>query len=238
MGRYSAPLAVEFADFAGIERGRVLDVGCGPGAFTAELVRRVGAANVAAADPSETFVAAASARNPGVDVRQAPAEELPFPDGGFDAALAQLVFHFVTDPPRAAAEMRRVTRSGGTVAACVWDYGGRRGALSRFWDVARELDPGAGETVRFGSSEGELEQLFREAALLDVDATLISVTVRHDTFDDWWEPYTDGSGPVGTYMNGLGEAGRERLREHARAGFPDGGLDLVAAAWAARGRVP
>src|SRR5437868_980480 len=123
MGRYSVPLASTFADFAGVAEGqRVLDVGCGPGALTRELVRRVGAGAVAAVDPSEPFVEECARRNPGVDVRLAKAEQLPFSDGVFDAALAQLVLHFVSDPAAAANELRRVLRPGGRAAACVWDF--------------------------------------------------------------------------------------------------------------------
>ncbi len=122
MGRYSMQLASGFAAFAGIEPGhRVLDVGCGPGALVAELVRRLGANAVAAADPSEPFVTAARQRHPGVDIRLAAAEELPFPDNAFDAALAQLVVHFMTDAVAGVAEMARVTRPDGVVAACVWN---------------------------------------------------------------------------------------------------------------------
>ena len=115
---------------------RVLDVGCGPGALTAELVRRVGADSVSAVDPSEPFVAAATERHPGVDVRQGSAEQLPFPDDAFDAALGQLVVHFMADPVAGLTEMARVTRRGGVVAACVWDHAGGGGPLSRFWEAA------------------------------------------------------------------------------------------------------
>src|SRR3954470_3617898 len=98
MGRYSTQLSFQLADLGEVRRGqRVLDVGCGPGALTAELVERVGADNVAAVDPSEAFAAAARARYPGVEVKQAAAEHLPYDDSVFDAALAQLVVHFMVD---------------------------------------------------------------------------------------------------------------------------------------------
>ena len=127
MGRYSAQLAPGLADLGGVQAGQtVLDVGCGPGALTAELVRRLGPDAVAAVDPSESFVAAARARHPGVDVRLSAAEDLPYPDGTFDAAFAQLVVHFMTDPVAGLAEMARVTRADGVVAACVWDLAGGR----------------------------------------------------------------------------------------------------------------
>ena len=122
MGRFSEPLAMAFADRVEVRPGqRALDVGCGPGALTAELVRRIGAAQVTAVDPSAPFVTAVRARLPGVEVRSGVAEHLPFPDDSFDVALAQLVVHFMTDPIAGLAEMGRVTRPGGTVAACVWD---------------------------------------------------------------------------------------------------------------------
>ena len=111
MGRYSVHLAPSFADFAHVSPGqRVLDVGCGPGALTTELVKRLGTSLVAAVDPAEQFVAAAAERHPGVEVQVAAAERLPFSDGEFDAALAQLVVHFMEHPVRGLAEMARVTR--------------------------------------------------------------------------------------------------------------------------------
>src|SRR6476659_10148932 len=168
MGRYSVPLAERFANFAGVATGgHVLDVGCGPGALTRELVDRLGPDAVSAVDPSESFVAAAAKRLPGVDVQHAAAEHLPFDDGQFDAALAQLVVHFMSDPVAGLHEMGRVTRPGGTVAACVWDHGGDRGPLTTFWRAARDLDPSApDESGLAGVGEGQLAGLFAQAGLM------------------------------------------------------------------------
>ncbi|MDH3464200.1 MAG: class I SAM-dependent methyltransferase, partial [Acidimicrobiia bacterium] len=128
MGRFSSLLAPQFVDYSAVESGQVvLDVGCGPGSLTEELTRRLGASSVHAVDPSPSFVAAARTRNPGVDVHTAVAEDLPFPDGRFDATLAQLVVHFMSDPERGIREMSRVTHTGGVVAACVWDHAGGEG---------------------------------------------------------------------------------------------------------------
>ncbi len=144
MGKYSEPLARLFADLAGVRAGvRVLDVGCGPGALTAELARRAGPDAVSAVEPSASFAAATRDRLPRVAVRQATAEHLPFPDASFDAALAQLVVHFMRDPAQGLREMGRVTRPGGLVGACVWDHAGDRGPLAAFWQAVRELDPAA-----------------------------------------------------------------------------------------------
>src|SRR5256885_1453985 len=147
MGRFSRPLAVPFADFAGLPLdGRVLDVGCGPGALTAELARRARPGRVTAVDPSEEFVAALRRRHPGVQVIRAPAEDLPFEGGCFDATLAQLVVNVMDDPVAGLREMARVTRDGGVVAACVWDFtdGGPIGPL---WDAAKKPSPhGSTET--------------------------------------------------------------------------------------------
>src|SRR5881396_1458278 len=162
MGRYSRPLAVPFADFAGLPLdGRILDVGCGPGALTAELARRARPGRVTAVDPSEEFVAALRGRHPGVQVIRAPAEDLPFEGGCFDATLAQLVVNVMDDPVAGLREMARVTRDGGVVAACVWDFTDG-GPIGPFWDAAQALDPEV-ETgsVCPGSRAGHLADLSR-----------------------------------------------------------------------------
>jgi SAM-dependent methyltransferase len=237
MGRYSVLLSPKFADFAGVRGGqRVLDVGCGPGALAAELVERVGASAVSAVDPSEPFVVAARARNPTVDVQQASAEQLPFPGGMFDVTLAQLVVHFMSDPAVGVAEMRRVTRQNGVVAACVWDHAGDRGPLSPFWEAARDLDPELeGESRLMGSREGDLSRLFDSAGLAEVEETALSVRVEHPTFDEWWEPFTLGVGPAGSHVAGLDAERRAQLREHCHALLPDPPFVLTGLAWTARG---
>jgi SAM-dependent methyltransferase len=237
MGRYSLLLSPQLADLAGVHgRQRVVDVGCGPGALTAELVARVGPTAVAAVDPSEPFVAAARARNPGVNVLQASAERLPFPDDGFDAALAQLVVHFMADPVGGLAEMARVTRPGGVVAACVWDHAGDRGPLGVFWQAARTLDPEVHDESRLaGVREGHLGELFESAGLSEIQETTVSATVQHPTFEEWWEPYTGGVGPAGAFVASLDAERQAVLRETCRGLLPAAPFTLTALAWAARG---
>ncbi len=237
MGRYSVPLAPQLADLAGVAIGqRVLDVGCGPGALTSELVRRLGPAAVTAVDPSEPFVAAARERLPGVSVERATAEQLPFPDQSFDAALAQLVVHFMPDPVAGLREMARVTRERGVVAACVWDHAGGQGPLSVYWEAARELDPEVeDESNLAGARAGHLTELFEAAGLREVEETHLAVSVEHPTFDEWWEPFTLGVGPAGGYAAGLDPAQRGRLRELCRERLSTAPFVLSARAWTARG---
>jgi SAM-dependent methyltransferase len=238
MGRYSTPLAPLFGAFAQVTAGqRILDVGCGPGALTAELVRQLGPASVVAVDPSEPFVETARERYAGVDVRQASAEQLPFPDRDFDVALAQLVVHFMASPTQGLREMARVTRADGVVAACVWDHEGGEGPLSRFWDVARELDPAVeGESQLAGARRGHLAELMGQAGIDEIEEGVLSVSVEHPSFDEWWEPFTFGVGPAGAYLAELDPEHRARLRARCRDEFPEGGLTLTVRAWAARGR--
>ncbi len=239
MGRYSVPLAPLFADFAAVGNGqRVVDVGCGPGALTTELVRRVGPAAVSAVDPSESFVAAAQERHPAVAVRRAAAEELPFADQEFDAALAQLVVHFMADPVAGLHEMGRVTRGGGVVAACVWDHEGGTGPLGAFWKAARQLVPDVDdESELAGARAGHLAQLFRDAGLREIEESTLSVSVEHRTFEEWWEPYTLGVGPAGKFVADLDAARRAELRELCHELLPTAPFVLTARAWAARGIV-
>jgi SAM-dependent methyltransferase len=238
MGGYSAQLAPRFIDFAGVHRGQTaLDVGCGPGAATGELVRRLGPDAVAAVDPSEQFVAAARERHPGVDVRRSSAEDLPYPTGAFDATFAQLVVHFMTDPVAGLAEMARVTSAGGVVVACVWDFAGERAPISGFWQAARELDRHVeDESGLPGARAGHLAELFEAAGLRHVEETALSTSVDHASFDDWWDPFTFGVGPAGDYARGLGETELSALRERCRRRLPEGPFSVTAVAWAARGQ--
>ena len=237
MGRYSMLLSPQLADLAGVRVGqRVLDVGCGPGALTTELVTRLGPAAVSAVDPSEPFVSAARARNPGVTVLQASAEHLPFPNGAFDAALAQLVVHFMSDPVAGLAEMARVTGRDGVVAACVWDHAGGQGPLSLFWRAARALDPDVhDESALAGARAGHLAELFEAAGLHEIEETTLSADLEHRTFEEWWEPFTHGVGPAGAYVAGLDTEGQAELRERCRTLLPTGPFVLTARAWATRG---
>jgi SAM-dependent methyltransferase len=237
MGVFSAPLAAQFADFAGVAAGQdVLDVGAGTGMLSKELVSRVGEKAVVAVDPSPPFVAALEQRLPGVAVFQAAAEELPLESGGFDAALAQLVVHFMSDPVAGLAEMARVTRPGGVVAACVWDHAGGRGPLSSFWDAVKELDPDADdESGLAGARDGHLAELLSAAGLQDVESSTLTVAARYEAFEEWWQPYTLGVGPAGAYVGTLPDDRLAELQERCRQRFPSAPFEISAVAWSARG---
>jgi SAM-dependent methyltransferase len=238
MGRFSEPLAPAFADLVELPAdGRVLDVGCGPGVLTSVLVDRLGAARVDAIDPTPGFVAAARARLPEVDVREGVAEALPYADDAYAASFAQLVVHFMKDPLSGLTEMARVTEPGAPVAACVWDHGGGRGPLSLFWSVVADIDPAATkELVSAGSRAGDLVRLFGEAGLTDVEGGELSVTIRLESFEDWWAPYEEPAGSVGDYLATRTPDQVAELRERCRSRLPDGPFDLTAVTWTAVGR--
>ena len=237
MGRFSRLLSPQMADLAGVRAGRnVLDVGCGTGALTRELVDRLGADRVTAVDPSESFVAAAHERFPGVRIERAAAEALPFDEDRFDIVIAQLVVHFMNDPVDGIREMRRVTRPGGVVAACVWDYGGGANPLSLFWNAARDLDADTpGEADLPGTREGHLVELFREAELADIEGSVVTADLEMRSFDEYWEPFNGGVGPAGVYLRQLSEGDRDRVRARARERAGREPFTVVARAWAARG---
>jgi SAM-dependent methyltransferase len=181
------------------------------------------------------FAAACAAGAPGVDVRVAPAEELPFADGTFDVVLSQLVLNFLADAPGSVAGMRRVARPGGTVAACTWDYRGEMTMLRAFWQAAADVDPSApaeGAVMRY-CTPAELEELWRGAGLEAVRTDALHVERAYDGFEEVWEPFTHGVGPAGLFVRALDDDRRGALRDgfRRRLGDPSGPFTLTARAW-------
>jgi ubiquinone/menaquinone biosynthesis C-methylase UbiE len=245
VGRYGPRLASAMCEAAGVREGeRALDVGCGPGALVAKLAEIVGAECVAGIDPSEPFVQAARARVPGARILVGSAESIAFADGEFDATLSQLVVNFLADPDQGLREMSRVTRPGGTVAGCVWDYGEGMTMLRAFWEAAAALDPERAtplmesHTMRFSRPE-ELGGLWENAGLTEVEVSPIVAEASYDDFDDLWAPFPTGVGPAGAYAAALDDEGQGALREEfaRRLDDPQGPFQLTARAWCATGRV-
>jgi SAM-dependent methyltransferase len=241
VGRYSRELAQALIAAAGVRaRATALDVGCGTGGLTAELAAVLGEEHVAAVEPSEPFAAACRARLPRVRVEPAPAEALPFDDGEFDHALAQLVVNFMVDAPAGVAEMRRVTRPGGTVAAAVWDYGGEMTLLRAFWDAAIAVEPAAearDERHMPYCTPEELGDLWSVAGLDRAAVSAVVVSARYDGFEDLWGPLEQGVGPAGSYAVSLAPDRRAALKEELRRRLDASRapFELAARAWVVTG---
>ena len=243
VGRYSEALGRALAEKAGVRPGmRALAVGAGTGKLAGVLAEILGEENVAAVDPSEPFAAALAERFPAAEVQQGAAEELPFEDATFDAVFAQLVVNFLTDPEQGAAEMARVARGGGTVAAAVWDYRGEMTMLTTFWEAAAAVDErGAAARdertrMRFGERE-ELVELWAGAGLRDVVGGEIVVSAAYEDFGDLWDPFLAGVGPAGDFAVSLEPDEQAAMREEYRRllGSPEGPFELQARAWYAVG---
>ena len=245
VGRYSPGLARAMCSAAGVRPGlSALDVGCGSGALVVALAVILGEENVAGVDPSEPFVEAARAKVPGARLSVAAAESLPFEDGAFDVTLSQLVVNFLSDPEGGLREMARVTRPGGVVAGCVWDYGGGMTMLKTFWDAAAAVDPERATpqmeqfTMRFSRAE-ELGELW-QSSLTGVTVSPVDVEASYEDFDDLWAPFPTGVGPAGAYAASLDPEAREHVRDEfrRRLGDPQGAFRLSARAWCAVGSTP
>jgi SAM-dependent methyltransferase len=247
MGRWSARLAPLYADFAQLrDAGRILDVGCGTGALVRTVADRTRSSEIVGVDPAQSFVdyARTQSRDPRVTFQVGDAMQLPFPAASFDQTLSLLVMMFIPEPEKAASEMRRVSRPGGTVSACTWDRDGLELA-SVFWEEAVRLDPAAearSQRPKHSNREGQLAALWHSAGLQDVEETVISMRLPFASFDDFWEPHLKGVAPQGAYVAGLSEGRREALRQGLRkrvlADRPDGAFSLRAKALAVRGTVP
>jgi ubiquinone/menaquinone biosynthesis C-methylase UbiE len=250
MGRWSQKLAPLFIDFAGVaDRERIIDVGCGTGSLTFALASAAGLSEIAAIDYSSVFVEEVIRRNTDarIKVRQADACALPFEGGTFDRALALLVLHFVPEPAKAVAEMRRVVRSGGVVAAAVWDHlGGMPGMRMMIDTVAMLSESGRQLRGRYCfqpmMQPGEMKRTFAEQGLVEVTEAELMIRMDYRSFDDYWAPIAAGEGPLGKYMATLDTAERARtdaaMRDAYEAGRPDGPRSFANVAWACRGIVP
>ena len=245
VGRWSRLVAQAFLDWLALPPDRDwLDVGCGTGALGAAILERAKPRSLRAIDPSAGFVEYAKARlgSERARVEVGDAQDLPLAAASVDAAVCGLVLNFVPQPPQALAEMRRVVRPGGLIAAYVWDYAERMELMRHFWDAAVALDPAArplDEGPRFPLCRPEpLAQLFAEARLQRVEARAIDVPTVFRDFDDYWQPFLGGQGPAPGYALSLDEPRRTALRERIRSRLPvgqDGSIHLTARAWAVRG---
>ncbi|HEX6694796.1 MAG TPA: methyltransferase domain-containing protein [Longimicrobiales bacterium] len=245
IGRWSRLVAHEFVAWLGVPPGlRWVDVGCGTGMLSAAIVQDAGPAAVLGIDRSPDYVDFATHRLARETVTFVPgsAEALPVEDASFDAAVSGLMLNFLPDPAAGVAEMRRVTRPGGMIAAYLWDYADGMQLLRIFWDAAVKLFPAAvtlDEAVRFPiCTPDAMAGLFEAAGLTDVRTTAIEVPTRFQDFDDYWTPFTGGQGPAPAFLDSLAAADRAILRDRIRNALPigqDGSIALTARAWAVRG---
>lgn len=248
MGRWSRLLVPSYAAFAGVEDGqRILDVGTGTGAVALALEETLPRSEIVGLDPSAAFIARAtkSARSSRVKFGVGDAQVIGYGDASFDHAMALLVMNFIPDEGKALAEMKRVTRPGGIVSACVWDYGDGMESLRLFWDEAVTLDPSASSKHERNmklSRRGELGTLWRQAGLSDVRETSLGIDQAFSSFGDYWAPFLGGTGPGGAHVAALSEERRTeleaRLRRRLLGDHQDGPFTLQARAWCARGHVP
>lgn len=247
MGRWSARLAPLYADFAQLrDAGRILDVGCGTGALVRTIAGMASSSEIHGVDPAQSFIdyARTQSDDPRITFQVGDAMQLPFPAETFDQTLSLLVMMFIPEPEKAASEMRRVTRPGGTVSACTWDRDGLE-LSSIFWEEAVRLDPGAdarSQRPKHSNREGQLSALWQSAGLQDVKETVITMQFPFTSFNDFWDPHLKGIAPQGVYVGTLSEVRREALRQALRkrllADRPDGAFSLHAKALAVRGAVP
>ena len=247
MGRWSARLAPLFVNFAQIaDDGRVLDVGCGTGALVRTVAAITRQSAIVGIDPAQPFLeyARTQVADPRITFERGNALDLPYPAGTFDYTLSLLVLMFLPHPEQAASEMRRVTRPGGTVAACTWDREGQE-MTSVFWEAAVRLAPDAAaraeRPLRLDQA-GQLAALWHATGLQHVEETALEMDMAFTSFDDYWQPHLTGDGPSGVYVAGLPpehrDALRQALQERLQANRPDGAFSLRAKALAVRGVVP
>lgn len=247
VGRWSRRVARRFLEWLSVPAGSSwLDVGCGTGALAQTILDTARPRQVIGIDASPGYVAFAAGRikDARAEFRVGDAQALDQEDG-VDAAVSGLMLNFLPRPERGAGEMARVLGPGGVAAAYVWDYAGEMQMMRAFWDAAVELNPSArslDEGVRFPMCRPEaLQALWEGAGLQGVESRAIDIETHFRDFDDYWKPFLGGQAPAPSYAMSLDEPARNRLREAIREKLTpraDGGIRLMARAWAVRGRKP
>jgi SAM-dependent methyltransferase len=247
MGRWSQLIAQEFLDWLPVAEGKNwLEAGCGTAVLSQTILHNKRPNAIFAIDASPSFIAFAQKTNkdPRLHFSVALAQSLPAVSHHFDATVSGLVLNFVPQPEQAVAEMKRVTKPGGIVAAYLWDYAEGMQILRYFWDAAVHLDPNAAsldEGIRFPlCQQGKLAELFRDTGLRDVQSRPIEVTTLFASFEDYWRPFLSGVGPAPSYVMRLNESQRSALKEQLQTTLPaaaDGSIPLIARAWTVQGKV-
>jgi SAM-dependent methyltransferase len=250
MGRWSRRLAPRFAGFVQIAGpARVLDVGCGTGVLSFCLAERSDIAGVNGIDMSAAYIEHAKrrSRDARLTFQTGDACALPFPDASFDHSLSMLALQFIPQADRAVHEMRRVTRSGGTIAAATWDTRGGFVAYRMIFDAAAIIDPNghkhrARAYTRPLSRPGELARLWHDAGLLDVVQDMLTIRMDFASFADFWAPAEGRDGPLPEYVSTLDAETRLKLRDTVALAYLDGEADgprsYAATAWVVKGRAP
>jgi len=250
MGRWSRKLAEQFIDFAGVADGeKMLDVGCGTGSLSFALAARAPNSAITGIDFSEAYVAYAKRKNTQTRLafETGDACAMTYADKSFDRVLSLLVLHYVREPNKAIAEMRRVARPGATVAATVWDGRGGFVGVRIFYDTAAALDPAAEKhRARYCTHPmtrpGELAGAWRDAGFKDVREAYLTIRMEFKDFADYWAPATGKDGPLAAYVNSLAPDMRERFKAALNAAYcsgeADGPRSFAASAWAVRGIAP
>jgi ubiquinone/menaquinone biosynthesis C-methylase UbiE len=245
MGRWSKLAGRIFLDWLDPPKNlNWVEVGCGNGAFTEELIARCAPAAVSAIDPSEGQLSFARTRT-GVELAQfglGYGQALPFPDCSFDAAAMALVITFVPDPARAVAEMARVVRPGGVVATYMWDTLNGGVPLAPIEAALKAIGkPSPTRASAAASQRDAMQALWRAAGLQLIETREIRIPIAYSSFDDFCESNIVPIGPAGQLISALSPDEVGQLKRRLREQLPiaaDGRIAYEAFANAVKGRVP
>jgi trans-aconitate methyltransferase len=247
VGRWSRRIATEFLRWLALPPGLAwADVGCGTGALASTILTTCEPSYIHGIDSSARFVSQARQRitDPRTRFDTGDATHLPWDSDVLDVTVSGLVLNFVRDYESMTREMIRVTRAGGRVAAYVWDYAGGMQMLRHFWDAAIAVSPNDAkldQAERFPVCQPQpLQALFERTGLTSVAVRAIDIPTVFQDFDDYWNPFLGRQGAAPTYLAGVGDEARERIRLHLKARLAltqHGSIELTARAWAVQGVV-
>jgi ubiquinone/menaquinone biosynthesis C-methylase UbiE len=246
MGKWSSIVAKEFINWLirenNFEQKKWLDVGCGTGALSFEILKKTKPLSVVGIDPSKEYLPKKTQFENSTFLVGS-AENHQFRNSEFDIIVSALALNFMTNKENSIRKILKILKPGGTFALYVWDYAEKMEFLRYFWNAVVQENP---ESVKFDEAQlfpicnrDKLKKLFIDCGIKEIFENDIVIETKFDNFDQYWNSFLGGQGPAGQYILSIEEKRRNDIKSYLKESIPiskDGSINLIARAFAIKGK--